>query len=96
MNTNVQITLSDEERNALAVMLDGKLSKRMISRKEVTALCQQHIGGLLEQQKAEEEAKRSTICQAMCINAHICQSLNGCFALGSCIRPVGKVDHRDS
>ena len=37
-------------------MLDGKLSKRMISRKEVTALCQQHIGGLLEQQKADSVA----------------------------------------
>ena len=51
MNTNVQITLNDEERNLLKRMLVGKDTKAMISRKEVVALCQQHIGGLLEQHR---------------------------------------------
>ncbi len=53
MKTNIQIELSDEERNRLAILLDGPLNKRgkpntrLISRKEVVAIAQQHIAGLL-------------------------------------------------
>lgn len=47
MKTNVAITLTDSERSRLADLTDGKASRRMVSRKEVVALCQQHIAGLL-------------------------------------------------
>lgn len=47
MKTNLQIELTDQQRNHLAQLIDGKPSKREVSRKEVIAICQQHIGGLL-------------------------------------------------
>lgn len=47
MKTNISIELNDEQRNKLKILIDGKASKKMISRKEVIALCEQHIGGLL-------------------------------------------------
>lgn len=46
MKTNVSIELSDGERNTLANVIDGKVTGRYATRKEVTALCLQHIGGL--------------------------------------------------
>lgn len=49
MKTNVKIELSDEQRNQLAILLDGKTSARKVTRKEVIALCEQHIGGLVGQ-----------------------------------------------
>ena len=54
MKTNVSIELNDEQRNRLAILIDGKESKRMATRKEVVELCQRHIGGLAE---ASEPAK---------------------------------------
>ena len=53
MKTNVPIELTDADREILANVIDRKDSKRKISRKEVIALCQQHIGGLLGQATAE-------------------------------------------
>ena len=48
MKTNIQITLTDDQRRLLANLIDGKESKRMVSRIEVVSICQQHIGGLLD------------------------------------------------
>ena len=48
MNVNVKISLTDEERNTLYRRITGKDVKRMISRKEVCELVQQHIDDLLE------------------------------------------------
>ena len=49
MKTRIFIETTDEERNQLACFLDGAMSKRMVSRKEIIALCEQHMGGLIEQ-----------------------------------------------
>ena len=49
MKTNVPIELTDDQRSRLADLIDGKSSKRKATRKEVIALCQQHIGGLVSQ-----------------------------------------------
>ena len=38
MKTNVNIELTDTQRNLIACLLDGKLSKREITRKEVVEL----------------------------------------------------------
>jgi hypothetical protein len=38
MRTNINIELTDSQRNSIAQLLDGKASKREITRKEVTEL----------------------------------------------------------
>lgn len=47
MNTNIKIKLTDPERNLIARKLDGKKTKRMISRKEVNDLVAGFVEGLL-------------------------------------------------
>jgi hypothetical protein len=49
MKTNVSIELNDLQRNQLACLIDRKIVKRLATRKEVVALCEQHIAGLIEQ-----------------------------------------------
>lgn len=47
MKAIVHIEINDDDRDHLANLIDGKVSKRKVTRAEVVALCQQHIGGLL-------------------------------------------------
>ena len=47
MKTNVSIELTDAQRNAVANRIDQKVSKRMVTRAEVNALCQGAIDSLL-------------------------------------------------
>lgn len=46
MKTNVSIELTDDQRDALASMIDGKDNTRLATRKEITAIAQQHLGGM--------------------------------------------------
>lgn len=48
MKTNIQIELSNEQRNRLKVALDGKHSKKLLSRAEVVKLAQDFFEALLE------------------------------------------------
>ena len=59
MKTNLQIELTDDERAALAAVIDGKKSSRLISRKEVIALAQQHISGLMLSTKPFTEEREA-------------------------------------
>ncbi len=59
MKTHISIELSDEQRNALACLKDGKQSKRMIMRKEVVDLCTAHVFGLLGM-ASDTTGKRTT------------------------------------
>ena len=54
MKTNLGIELTDDERDALANLIDGKDTTRLATRKEITAIAQQHIGGLAR--KAESDS----------------------------------------
>ncbi len=54
MKTNVSIELTDQERCVLADMIDGKRTKRLATRAEVVAICQQHVGGLLVQEATQD------------------------------------------
>lgn len=47
MKTNVSIETTDQQRNLIANLIDGKATSRMASRKEITDLCQRHISGLV-------------------------------------------------
>ena len=47
MKTNLQIEISDADRQALATLIDGKTSARRVSRKEVINLAQQSIEALI-------------------------------------------------
>lgn len=61
MKTNVSIELSEQERSALADLIDGKATKRLATRKEITKICQQHIGGMSHQTvEAFESAAHGT------------------------------------
>ncbi len=48
MKTNVSIELSRDELDALASMLDGKNTKRLATRKDITELVNKTVGGLIE------------------------------------------------
>lgn len=48
MKVNTQFDITDSQRNKLACQIDGKLSKRMVSRKDVTALAQGWFNSLLD------------------------------------------------
>ena len=50
MKTNVPIETPDPMRIQLANLVDGRVTSRKISRKEITAICQQHIAGLVNVQ----------------------------------------------
>lgn len=52
MKTNVSIELTDEQRDCLANLIDGKDTKRMATRAEITALVTQHVGGLVASAEA--------------------------------------------
>ena len=47
MKVNISIELTDEQRSLLADVIDGKINKRLATRKEVRELCQRHMGGLV-------------------------------------------------
>lgn len=49
MKTIVRIELDDDQRNKLACMIAGKATAKMASRADVVALCERHIGGLIEE-----------------------------------------------
>jgi hypothetical protein len=46
MITNLSIDLSDDQRDALASMIDGKDNTRLATRNEIKAIAQQHLGGM--------------------------------------------------
>ena len=52
MKTNVAIEINDTDRSLLADLMDGKVTKRMATRADIVKLCEQHIGGLIEQSNA--------------------------------------------
>jgi hypothetical protein len=45
MKTNVSIELTDEERDAIATVLDGKMTKRLATRGDIVELVTKFIGG---------------------------------------------------
>jgi hypothetical protein len=49
MKTNVSIELSEVERDALATRLDGKYTKRLATRSDITELVIKLLGGFLEE-----------------------------------------------
>lgn len=46
MKTNVSIDLNPEQLDYLATMIDGKVTKRQATRKDITNLVEQFIGGI--------------------------------------------------
>lgn len=49
MKTNVAIELTDEQRDYLATLIDGKPTKRLATRQDVNNLVQQFIGAAVSQ-----------------------------------------------
>ena len=64
MKTNVSIELSDEQRDVLADILDGKVTKRLATRKEVVELCEQHIERLLGGMAKPEPSNKVVLATA--------------------------------
>ena len=58
MKANVAIEITDYQRDKLANLLDGKVTKRMCTRADIVNLCQQHIGGMIEQAEATTIVKQ--------------------------------------
>lgn len=61
MKTNVPITLTDDERDKLANIIAGKPNKKLASRRDVVAICQQHIAGLVGSIDDRNERERVRI-----------------------------------
>lgn len=57
MRANVAIEITDEDRDVLANLIDGKITKRMATRKDIVALCEQHIGALINQARGSDIVK---------------------------------------
>ena len=48
MKTNVKVDLTDDERNRLAILFDGKHSKRQATRKEIVLFVDACLGAALD------------------------------------------------
>jgi len=61
MKANMSIEIDDADRNLLANFLDGKQSKRLATRKEVTGICtalfEQHMAAVKEQTEDSVQSK---------------------------------------
>jgi hypothetical protein len=56
MNTNIKITLTDEQRNHIKNLIDGKTSAKLVSRAEVSNLVQMFVDNLIESKQPNTEA----------------------------------------
>ncbi len=54
MKINVPIEISNDDLVALSNLIDAKVTKRRATRKDVAALCNQHIGGLIAMAKSHD------------------------------------------
>jgi hypothetical protein len=54
MKTNLSIELDDNERNHIAHILDGKPTKRLVTRNEVVAIASGAVQALLDRPKTPE------------------------------------------
>ena len=59
MKANVAIEITDHERDKLANLIDGKVTKRMVTRLDVVNLCRQHIGGMIQQAESSVIVKQA-------------------------------------
>ncbi len=55
MKTNIPLELTDEQRNTLAQLLDGKETKRLATRKEVVTMAHEFFLGMLERSEVKAE-----------------------------------------
>jgi ribosomal protein S11 len=69
VNVNVKITLTDEQRNAIACKLAGKQVARLATRADINALCQQAIEDLLAG-VAPTSREVTEFCSDDCCNAN--------------------------
>ena len=53
MKTNLGIELTDDERDALANLIDGKDTTRLATRNEIKAIAQNHLGGMARLAEAQ-------------------------------------------
>lgn len=56
MNTNIKITLTDEQRNHIKNLIDGKTSAKLVSRAEVSNLIQMFVDNLIESKQPNTQA----------------------------------------
>ena len=60
MKTNVKVSLTDDERNCLAVLFDGKQSKRLATRAEIVDFVDACIDAALEAHPGDAAAPSVT------------------------------------
>ena len=53
MNTNIQVTLNDQQRSHIKNLIDGKPSSKMASRQEVSNLVEMFVKQLVESKMTE-------------------------------------------
>lgn len=71
MKANVAIEITDYQRDKLANLIDGKVTKRMCTRADVVKLCQQHIGGMIEQAESTIIVKQPVEAKVAISGDHI-------------------------
>ena len=55
MKTNVSLDLTDDQRRQLANLIDGKVTQRLATRKEIVTFTRQHIAGLVAESEPTDE-----------------------------------------
>ena len=62
MNTNIKITLTDEQRDHIKNLIDGKITRKMATRQEVSSLVQLFVDNLVESKLSDpQEIVQETI-----------------------------------
>lgn len=64
MKVNVGLEITDEQRTLLANLVDGKSSKRMITRAEVVAICETAIDKMLYRAEHKGEPVPTNVSHA--------------------------------
>lgn len=77
MKTNVPVTLSDDERNQLAIKVDGHTSKRKVTRAEVTGIVTRLFELILNDDQFEQVSGAGAIMDAAAVPMNDRQSVPG-------------------
>ena len=62
MNTNIKITLTDEQRDHIKNLIDGKITRKKATRQDVSSLVQMFVDNLMESKLSDpQEIVQETI-----------------------------------
>lgn len=70
MNVNVKLSLTDEQRNAIACAMAGKKVARLATRADINAICQQAIDEVIAGSAPTSTSTPTEFCSDDCCKAN--------------------------